>query len=141
MLIYVNTFYNYGSIFLILVSIGAYPKIQKTAVIVYLVNVAISFSFQHLLVFSAAIHVVYIILFWLCTKYVFKVNSPEKLNLTDDEKKILKELLDGKMQKEIDLFSPQTVTAKLKNARERNMVETTPELLSKYAAENNKSVF
>ena len=68
MLIYVNTFYNYGSIFLILVSIGAYPKIQKTAVIVYLVNVAISFSFQHLLVFSAAIHVVYIILFWLCTK-------------------------------------------------------------------------
>ena len=67
---------------------------------------------------------------------LFKVHTPDRLNLTDDEKAILKELLAGKKQKEIELFSQPTITAKLKNARERNMVETTPELLAKFAGEN-----
>ena len=66
---------------------------------------------------------------------MFKVNKPSTLNLTDDERKILDELLAGKMQKEIDLFSPQTITAKIKSARERNLCDTTPELLTMYSAE------
>ena len=65
-------------------------------------------------------------------QYVFKVNKPNKLNLTEDEKKILDELAKGKIQKEIDLFSQQTISQKIKNARERNMCETTGELVEKF---------
>ena len=131
-LIFVNTFYNYGSIFLMLISFGAYPKIRTPSIILYSICVVISFSLQKLLAFSVAIHFLYLILFWLCTKYVYKVNAPQTLNLKDDEVYILSELAKGKMQKEIDGFSQQTITAKLKNARERNMCETTAELLSLY---------
>lgn len=134
-LIYINTFYNYGSIFLILVAIGANPIMKNRIFLLYLVNVVVSFSFQHLLVFSAAVHIVYILLFYLCIKYVFKVNAPETLNLTEDEKAILSELLSGKKQKEIELFSQPTITAKIKNARERNLCETTSDLLARYAIE------
>lgn len=134
-LIYVNTFYNYGTIFFMLIAVGAYPRIKHVGMVLYLANVIISFSIQRLLPFSVAIHVVYIILFYLCTRYVYKVNSPKKLNLNEDERKILDELLDGKLQKEIDLFSQPTITAKIKNAKERNMCETTAELLSLYMTE------
>ena len=134
-LIYVNTFYNYGSIFFILVAAGANPKIEKPATVLYLINMVISFSLQKLLVFSAAIHVVYIVLFTLCIRYVFKVNTPDKLNLTADEENILSEMAKGKRQKEVDLFSQPTITMKLKHARERNMCESTGELLSKFKKE------
>ena len=79
-------------------------------------------------------------MFQIKIQYVFKVNKPEKLNLKDDEKKILTELKSGKLQKEIEGFSEQTITAKLKNARERNMCETTSELLAKYSLETEKSI-
>lgn len=134
-LVYFNTFYNYGSILLLLISIGANPTIKNKAFVLYLINVIIAFSIRKLLVFAFAIHSSYIILFYLCTKYVFSVKTPEKLNLTEDEKMILREMLMGKLQKEIDLFSQTTITAKLKNARERNMCKTTSELLSKYVTE------
>lgn len=134
-LIYVNTFYNYCSIFLLLIAVGAFPKITKPAILIYLINVSVSFSLQLLLPFSFVIHIVYIILFYLCKTYVYKVNASVKLSLTNDEKEILNELLNGKMQKEIELFSPQTITAKLKNARERNMCESTSELITIYALE------
>lgn len=136
-LIYVNTFYNYGSIFLLLIAVGAYPKIRVPSIIVYAINVVISFSLQKLLAFSVAIHFVYLILFWICTKYVYRVNASQTLNLKDDEVYILKELAKGKMQKEIDGYSQQTITAKLKNARERNMCETTAELLNLFKQELN----
>ena len=62
------------------------------------------------------------------------------MSLTDDERKILDEMVAGKLQKEIDLFSPQTITAKIKSARERNLCETTAELLSKYCASINNEI-
>lgn len=134
-LVYINNFYNYATIFFILVAMGANPKIKIPAVIIYAINVAVSFSLQKLLVFSATIHIVYFILFALCIMYVFSVHVPEKLNLTEDEKSILKEIADGKKQKEIDLFSQPTITTKLKNARERNLCTSTNELVYKYKSE------
>ena len=138
-LIYVNTFYNYGSIFFMLIAVGAYPKIKRIAVIIYLVNVVTSFTLQKLMPFSVAIHVVYMILFYICTRYVYRVNTPEKLTLTEDERKILDLKLEGKMQKEIDLYSQQTITQKIKNARERNLCETTDELMAKYRQEKENN--
>ena len=139
-LIYVNTFYNYGSIFLILVAIGANPKFQKNILIVYFINAAISFSLQRLLIFSGVIHAIYLVLFYYCISYVFKVNPPTKLNLAEDEQMILNEMLAGKKQKEIDLYSQQTITAKLKTMRERNMSDSTSTLLARYAVEKENGL-
>ena len=134
-LVYINNFYNYATIFFMLIAIGANPKIKKVAPWIYLVNVVISFTLKRLGIIPFLIHVVYIFMFYTKTQYVFSVNKPSRLNLTDDERKILDELLAGKMQKEIDLYSAQTITAKIKNARERNLCESTSALLAKYAME------
>lgn len=131
-LIYVNNFYNYATIFFVLIACGAYPKIKKQAQVVYLLNVIISFTLKRLGIVPFLIHVTYIFMFYTKIHYVFSVNKPVFLTLTEDERKILDELAAGKMQKEIEMFSPQTITQKLKNARERNMCDTTQELLAKY---------
>ena len=138
-LVYINNFYNYATIFFMLIACGANPKIKKFAPWIYLLNVVISFTLKRLGIVPFLIHVVYIYMFYIKVQYIFKVHTPDKLNLTDDEKKILDELLAGKMQKEIDLYSPQTITAKIKTARERNLCDTTAELLSKYATEKQAS--
>lgn len=72
-------------------------------------------------------------------QYVFAINKPEKLNLTEDERKIMDLKLEGKMQKEIGLWSEQTISAKMKSARERNLCETTEELMAKYAKEKESN--
>lgn len=134
-LVYINNFYNYATIFFMLIAIGAYPKMKKVAPWIYLVNIVISFTMKRLGIIPFLIHVTYIFMFQTKMQYVFSVNKPSQLNLTGDERKILDELLAGKMQKEIDLYSPQTITAKIKSARERNLCETTAELLTMYSAE------
>lgn len=134
-LVYVNNFYNYATIFFMLIAIGANPKLKNIAPWVYLVNVVVSFSLKRLDIVAFLIHIVYVFMFQIKMNYVFAINKPTALNLTDDEKAILSELAKGKLQKEIDLFSEQTITHKLKNARERNMCNSTAELLSKYSSE------
>ena len=132
-LVYVNNFYNYATIFFMLIAIGANPKIKKVAPWIYFVNMVISYTLKRLGIVPFLIHSVYCVMFYTKMNYVFAIHKPEKLSLTDDERKILKELADGKLQKEIELFSQQTISQKLKNARERNLCETTSELVQKYA--------
>lgn len=139
-LVYINNFYNYATIFFMLIAIGANPKLRKVAPWIYLVNIVISFTLKRLGIIPFLIHVVYIFMFQTKMQYVFKVNTPDVLNLTEDERRILDELLAGKMQKEIDLYSPQTITAKIKAARERNLCETTAELLTMYSNETGAKV-
>lgn len=134
-LVYINNFYNYATIFFMLIAIGANPKLKKFAPWAYLVNVVVSFSLKRLDIVAFLIHIVYIYMFQTKMAYVFTVNKPSKLNLAKDEEAILKELLEGKKQKEIELYSQTTITQKLKNARERNFCESTSELLAKYAIE------
>ena len=136
-LVYINNFYNYATIFFMLVAMGANPKLKKVAPFVYLVNVFIAFTLKRLGIVPFVIHVTYIYMFQTKLQYVFKINKPNKLNLTDDERKILDELKAGKMQKEIDLFSQQTISAKIKSARERNLCETTNELMAQYRLESD----
>ena len=137
-LLYVNNFYNYATIFFMLTAIGANPKLGKSILWIYFINVVISFSLKNITITGFVIHLVYIRVFKKKINYVFAVNKPDKLNLTDDERKIMDLKLEGKMQKEIDLFSQQTITAKIKSARERNLCETTEELMAKYAKEKEQ---
>ena len=134
-LIYINNFYNYATIFFILVAIGADPKLKKVAPLVYLLNVFIAFTMKRLGITPFSIHLVYCLMFYTKIGYVFTIHKPETLNLTHDEKQILEELAKGKMQKEIDLYSQQTISGKLKNARERNLLETTADLVQKFKSE------
>ena len=134
-LIYINTFYNYGTIFFLLIAYGAYPKIRWPALIIYSINVFISFSLKQLIPIAILIHFIYLGLFLLITISIYKVKPSRTLNLKEDERYILNQLMDGKLQKEIERYSQQTITAKLKNAKERNMCESTTELLTIYAIE------
>ena len=134
-LVYINNFYNYATIFFMLVAMGANPKLRKVAPWIYLVNVFIAYTMKRLGITPFAIHLIYCVMFYTKMNYVFAIHKPEKLNLTDSERQILDLKLQGKMQKEIDLYSPQTITAKMKSARERNLCETTEELMAKYAKE------
>ena len=136
-LVYVNMFYNYATIFFMLIAIGANPKLKKVAPWIYLINVIISFSMKRLDIVAFLIHIVYIFMFQIKMNYVFAINKPEKLNLTEDEKNILSELAKGKLQKEIGLFSEQTITHKIKSARERNLCNSTGELVEKFKKENS----
>lgn len=133
-LVYINNFYNYATIFFMLVAMGANPKIKKVAPWIYLLNVFVSFSMRRLGITPFIIHIVYCVVFYTKVNYIFAVHRPETLNLTDDERRVIAELAKGKLQKEIDFFSEQTVSAKLKSARERNMVETTADLILKFKA-------
>lgn len=134
-LIYINNFYNYATIFFMLVAIGADPKLKKVAPFIYITNVFIAFTLKRLGITPFSIHLVYCVMFYTKIGYVFAIHKPETLNLTQDEKKILEELAKGKMQKEIDLYSQQTISGKLKNARERNLLETTADLVQKFKSE------
>ena len=134
-LVYINNFYNYATIFFMLVAMGADPKLRKVAPWIYLVNVFVAYTMKRLGITPFMIHLIYCVMFYTKMNYVFAIHKPEKLNLTDSERQILDLKLQGKMQKEIDLYSPQTITAKMKSARERNLCETTEELMAKYAKE------
>ena len=134
-LVYVNNFWNYATILFILIAVGANPKLTKYAQWIYFVNVVISFRMKNLDIVAFLIHIVYIRMFRIKISYVFAIHKPEKLNLTDSERQILDLKLQGKQQKEIDLYSQQTISAKMKSARERNLCETTEELMAKYAKE------
>lgn len=75
------------------------------------------------------------ILFYTLAKYLFAMRVQTILLLTDDEKIVLEELADGKLQKEIEQFSQNKVTQILKNAMSRNNCKTKAELLNKYIKE------
>lgn len=61
-----------------------------------------------------------------------KSNSHFILHLTPDEEYILSELMQGKQQKEIAKWNKNTVSKKLKQARERNNILSNAELLLLY---------
>ncbi len=139
-LVYINNFYNYATIFFMLIAIGANPKLRKVAPWIYVINVFIAYSQKQLGITPFLIHILYCVMFYTKINYVFAVHKPESMNLTEDERKILKELAEGKMQKEIELFSQQTISQKLKNARERNLCDSTTELLSLYITETGMKI-
>ena len=85
---------------------------------------------------TLGIHGLNCFLFYCCAKYLFAAITPTTLMITDDERAVLKELAKGKLQKQIDLFSQNTITKLLKNAMERNLCKTKNELINRFLKEN-----
>lgn len=136
MLLYFNNFYNYTSFLFVLFAIYCSPKISKPALIGYTINVFIALAMKNSALLTLGIHGLNCFLFYCCAKYLFQAITPSTLLLTDDERKVLGELSKGKLQKQIDLFSQNTITKIIRNAMERNLCKTKNELIQKYIKEN-----
>lgn len=135
-LLYFNNFFNYTSFLFVLFAIYCTPKSEKIALILYSVAVFVIFAFKEHSILTLGIHGLNCLLFYVCARYLFAAVAQTTLLLTDDEKLVLSELADGKLQKQIEAFSPNTVTKLLKNAQERNQCKTKAELLHRYIKGN-----
>ena len=126
---YFNSFINFNSFFVILLSCRLYRKTEKYLLIIYAINEILALIVQEKEITHLIIHFLTCSLFYLV---YFYVNTPA-LKLTSDEIKILQELKQKKMLKCCDSFSKNILTQKLKTARERNEIDTTAELLAMFS--------
>ncbi|MBR6552702.1 MAG: hypothetical protein IKT89_07675 [Clostridia bacterium] len=125
---YFNSFVNFNSFFVILLSCKLYKKTEKYLLIIYVINEIIALIIQDKEITHLLIHFITCAFFYVIYFYV----NDKKLNLTDDEIKILEELREKKMLKCCDSFSKNILTQKLKQARDRNGIDTNAELLAQY---------
>lgn len=110
-------------------------KLKLFTIIIYIVNIFIVATLhgkQPYHLFSHFIGCGMLILSVQKLKYGKIAILNNKLDLTNDEVLILDELSKGKQQKEIEQFSQNTVGNKLKQARTRNNITTTDELIRLY---------
>lgn len=111
-----------------------YRWLQVTTIVSYVISIfAVATLHEknpyHLFAHFIGCMMLYLTVYKLRYQNDTKFRKHEEPELTFDEKIILQELLQGKQQKEIEQFSPNTVTTKLKQARERNGVKTTDDLI------------
>ena len=149
-LIYFNTFFNFTSFFCVLFAIKSTPKLTIPALILYVVDVVVLFGQRNLVISALAIHFTWCIIFTILF-YIFFILKPKniftekskqsvtKLNLNNDEKFILSELIEGKLQKQIEGYSVNTVTKHIKNAMERNNCNSKKDLLFRFMIENHNN--
>lgn len=134
-LLYFNRFFNYTSFLFVLFAIYSYQKIEKPALVLYALNLFISFAIKKYAILTLGINGLNCILFYTLAKYLFASKVESVLLLTDDERTVLEELAAGKLQKEIKQFTENQVTQIIKNAVSRNLCKSKAELLQKYIAE------
>lgn len=118
-----------------LFAIYSYQKIEKPALVLYAINLFVSFAVKNYAIMTLGINALNCILFYTLAKYLFASKVQSVLLLTDDERIVLEELVSGKLQKEIKQFSENQVTQILKNAVSRNLCKSKAELLQKYIKE------
>ena len=134
-LLYFNRFFNYTSFLFVLFAIYSYEKIEKPALVLYAINLFVSFAVKQYAIMTLGINALNCILFYMLAKYLFATRVQAVLLLTDDERIVLEELAGGKLQKEITDFSENRVTQIIKNAMSRNLCKSKAELLQKYITE------
>ena len=134
-LLYFNRFFNYTSFLFVLFAIYSYPKIEKPALVLYAINLFVSFAVKQYAIMTLGINALNCILFYTLAKYLFATRIQAVLLLTDDERIVLEELAGGKLQKEITDFTENRVTQIIKNAMSRNLCKSKAELLQKYITE------
>lgn len=138
-LVYFNTFFNYTSFFCLIIAVHCTPKIKAQALLFYAIDVFIVFAYREFALLAVAIHFLNCVFYYLATNLFLRFETKSTLLLTDDERVVLSELAEGKLQKQIEAFSPNTVTKLLKNAMERNRCKTKTELLHRFIKEKPES--
>lgn len=126
-------FDNYTSLFL-LCSATSLNKKLRFCFIPYVIETVTVYIFNDFEISHITITFLYILFFWqiYCIIQENRFREYEPLDLKPEEEKILNELIKGKQQKEIDFYSPQTVSKKLREAAERNNCLSSEELKLRY---------
>lgn len=135
-LIYFNTFFNYTSFVYVVIAFHCIPKIKWQALLIYAIEIFIVFPYRGIALLALGIHILNCVFIYLAIELFIRFITKSTLLLTDDERLVLRELADGKMQKQIEAFSPNKVTKVIKNAMERNSCKTKTELLHRFIKEN-----
>ncbi len=138
-LLYFNNFYNYTSFIMLIFAIIATPKLTIPALIIYGANLIPALVYRQNELPTIGIHVLNCIWITAFIEQVVIKKQPKTLQLTDDERTVLSQLAEGKLQKEVEPFTQNQVTQILKNAMNRNMCKTKQELLNLFIKENHAS--
>ena len=147
-LIYFHTFFNYTSFFYVLIAIKCTPKLTIPALILYVLDVIVLFGQRHLVISALAIHftccaigAILIYILFINNHFGKKaIKNEAALDLNVDERFILTELANGKLQKQIEGYSVNTVTKHVKNAMLRNGCKSKAELQHRFIKENYNSI-
>lgn len=131
-----ESFDNYTSLFLLCSAISLNKRL-RVCIIPYCVETIIFYMTSGRAISHICITACYILFFW--NIYIFIQNKHaeiEPLILKAEEEKIIKDLANGKQQKQIDYYSHVTTCRKLKEARERNNCVSNGELVARYKTTN-----
>lgn len=136
---------NYTAFFVMCLVLLFKPKWKFFALSVYWFLITIAFAFNKESLCHYLIHIVRIMYYFYLLFHIIRTRyeriiptSLNMLELTEDEVNILDQMLAGKKQKEVVGYSINTVTKKLNNAKTRNHINTTQELLFVYIEETRK---
>lgn len=133
---YFNSFVNYTQFFVLLLACRMNRKSEKWLLAIYGINESFALMFQSKDISHLLIHLLTCVFFYLI---YFYINKPKVLELKPDEEEIIKQLAEGKLQKEIDLYSKNVIKEKLDHAKERNHVIDTNELITLYRQSHPQS--
>lgn len=142
-------FTHYLEFFCVIVFCCYYEKLTVPAMLAYAIDVIIVCARHEKTAVHLGIHYLTCGFIYLTTMLVRQLDHDKilasfnhykvPLDLNEDEEAILAELAQGKLQKEIELFSENTIGKKLKNCRIKNDCRTTEELLTRYLAQCDQS--
>ena len=122
---------------MLIFAIIATPKLTIPALIIYGANLIPALVYRQNELPTIGIHVLNCTWIIVFIEFVVSKKKTKKLQLTDDEREVLSQLAEGKLQKEVEPFSQNQVTQILKNAMNRNMCKTKQELLNYFIKENH----
>lgn len=133
---YFNYFVNFTQFFVLLIACRMNRKSEKWLLGVYALNESVALMLQNKDISHLIIHALTCFFFYMA---YFYVNKPKKLVLLTDEEEIIKQLAEGKLQKEITLYSKNIIKEKLDHAKIRNHVIDTNELVTLYRQSHTQS--
>ena len=122
---------------MLIFAIIATPKFTIPALIIYGANLIPALVYRQNELPTIGIHVLNCTWITVFIKFVVFKKKAKSLQLTDDERTVLLQLAEGKLQKEVEPFTQNQVTQILKNAMNRNMCKTKQELLNLFIKENH----
>lgn len=134
-------FHNYTAFIICLFFVALKPKSRNITFSLYFVDALITCTLHDKSAIHLTIHFMNCAFLWFVFQYIIEharnlfKKEYSKLNLDDKERFILAQLADGAKQKEIDGYSENTVSKKLKLMREKNFCKTNEELIMRYIAE------
>lgn len=133
---YFNSFINFTQFFVLLLACRMYRRSEKWLLAIYVINESVALMIQGKEISHLLIHILTCVFFYLI---YFYINKPKVLVLEKDEEEIIRQLADGKLQKEIDLYSKNIIKQKLDFAKVRNHVLSTDELVTLYRQSHPQS--